>query len=379
MANQTQFAAAVLKGIGAPVTSKNIAGFIGWAKAEGGDNWTRNNPLNTTESLGATGTINSAGVKRYPTFQAGVAATVKTLRNGRYNGIIGAFKKNNPMAMPADELNTWGTGSLTYQTMKQTLGGPSIKVPASVSGGGNSGSNGTPGQLTASNGKPLTTTSTTTTGGGVDYQAAGLAALEKAANRPINTSGKLPTPHLLQDFASAAESGLYQLPTTTTTNKVTTPTTTYGSTSGTAASSGVKLPAGQKDVSPLPSGWKIGRTDMGVDASAAPGTPIRAMNDSKVVRILPGWFQGQPLVELQLTAGPNKGKLWYVAEQITNIPKVGQTIKRGGTVARYAPSGTGIEIGWGAAGGRTQAQATTGYSEGQVTNSGLNFKKTYGL
>ena len=49
---QAQFAAAVLKGIGAPVTHGNVAGFIGWSRAEGGSNWQRNNPLNTTLDAG---------------------------------------------------------------------------------------------------------------------------------------------------------------------------------------------------------------------------------------------------------------------------------------------------------------------------------------
>lgn len=118
------------------------------------------------------------------------------------------------------------------------------------------------------------------------------------------------------------------------------------------------LPAGQGDVNPLAHGWTLGRTDQGVDASAAPGTPILAIHDSVVRQVVPNWYNGQPLVLMQLTAGPNAGKYWYVSEQIAGIPKVGQRIARGQIVARYADQGTGIEIGWGSptSSGRTLAQ-----------------------
>jgi hypothetical protein len=137
------------------------------------------------------------------------------------------------------------------------------------------------------------------------------------------------------------------------------------------------LPSGQGDVNPLAHGWNIGRTDQGVDASARPGTPILAINDSVVKEIVPGWYNGQPLVLLQLTSGPNRGKYWFIAEQITGLPRVGQRLARGQTVARYASSGTGIEVGWGSpkSSGRTLAQATTGYSEGQQTPAGIDFRR----
>jgi len=99
------------------------------------------------------------------------------------------------------------------------------------------------------------------------------------------------------------------------------------------------------DVNPL-QGFTLGRTDMGVDASAKPGTPIVAPNTSRVVGIMQNWYNGQPYVELQILDGPNAGRTWYVAEQIADLPRVGQTIPKGETVATYAPTGTGIEIGW---------------------------------
>src|SRR6516162_8867537 len=117
------------------------------------------------------------------------------------------------------------------------------------------------------------------------------------------------------------------------------------------------IPAGSGDINPLAHGWTLGRTDQGVDASAKTGSAILAINDSVVKDVVPNWYNGQPLVLMQLTAGPNKGKYYYLAEQVHNGSgsaysggkdwKVGQTFARGDVIGRYAPMGTGIEIGWG--------------------------------
>lgn len=137
-------------------------------------------------------------------------------------------------------------------------------------------------------------------------------------------------------------------------------------------------PGAKGYVNPIP-GAVIGRTDMGVDANLKVGAPIRAIGDSKVVGISPNWFQGQPYVQLQLLSGPQKGKFYYVAEQIAPSVKAGQMLRAGQAIGTYAPSGTGIEIGWGSPQpGRTLAQATTGYHEGQVTPAGASFRSFLG-
>ena len=137
----------------------------------------------------------------------------------------------------------------------------------------------------------------------------------------------------------------------------------------------VNIHAGaQGYVNPIP-GAVIGRTDMGVDANLKVGAPIRAIGDSKVLGITPNWFKGQPYVQLQLLSGPQAGKIYYVAEQIAPSVRTGQTVKAGQPIGTYAPQGTGIEIGWGSpTAGRTEAQATSGYSEGQVTKAGASFR-----
>lgn len=127
-------------------------------------------------------------------------------------------------------------------------------------------------------------------------------------------------------------------------------------------------------VYPIP-GFAVGRTDMGIDASSSPGSPIGAIGDSKMVNLVPNWYQGQPMMVFQLTDGPDAGRYWYVAEQIVPEVHKGQMVKAGHEVARYASSGTGIELGWAAnASGLTLAKGTTGYSEGQITPAGQAFR-----
>lgn len=134
-------------------------------------------------------------------------------------------------------------------------------------------------------------------------------------------------------------------------------------------------------VNPIP-GFTIGRTDMGVDANAAPGTPIGAIGNSKLTGVIPNWYQGQPLLNFQLLNGPDAGKFWYVAEQIVPITEaIGAIFKAGQMVARYAKSGTGIEIGWsGNAAGTTLAQTTgqTGTGDHSNAPAGVAFRNFLG-
>lgn len=119
----------------------------------------------------------------------------------------------------------------------------------------------------------------------------------------------------------------------------------------------------------------VGRTDMGVDLCLSPGDPIRALGDGLVTGIIRNWAGRQPYVWYELTNGPAAGHYVYVAEQITGLPKIGQTLRAGDVVARYARKGTCIETGWSTVDGETQAQATTGYTEGQVTMAGVSFAR----
>ncbi len=127
-------------------------------------------------------------------------------------------------------------------------------------------------------------------------------------------------------------------------------------------------------VNPFSGDWySAGRTDMGVDFCLRPGAPIRAVGNGVVVGISSGWFDGQPYVWYRLLSGPYTGRYVYVAEQISDLTRVGARIRAGQPLAHYGRSGTCIEMGWSAANGATLAQATTGYYEGQVTPAGVSF------
>lgn len=110
--------AAVLRGIGAPVTPANLAFMRAWKRAEGGDD---TNPFNTTQGAPGATNFNSVGVKRYASVESGIQATIQTLTNGNYAGIIAALKAGtDPMAAAhALAASPWGTGQL----VEQILGG----------------------------------------------------------------------------------------------------------------------------------------------------------------------------------------------------------------------------------------------------------------
>jgi hypothetical protein len=86
-----------------------------WARAEGGT--AAFNPLNTTEPWRGATDYNSAGVKNYPSGRAGIAATVATLDNGYYKGIVHDlrwphnYSAREMVERNAHEFDTWGTGA----------------------------------------------------------------------------------------------------------------------------------------------------------------------------------------------------------------------------------------------------------------------------
>jgi hypothetical protein len=105
------------------------------------------------------------------------------------------------------------------------------------------------------------------------------------------------------------------------------------------------------------------------------GAPILAPTQIKILAIEPDWYAGQPLVYWELLAGPDAGRVQYVAEEITDIAPPGSILQQGQAIARYAATGTGIEFGWSTPSGITLAVATTGYEEGQVTPAGAAIRQ----
>ena len=121
--------------------------------------------------------------------------------------------------------------------------------------------------------------------------------------------------------------------------------------------------------------YLVGRTDMGVDVCLHRRDPILAVGDGVVTGIIHDWYARQPYIWYQLTSGPFAGRYVYVAEQINRLARIGQRLHAGQPVARFARKGTCIETGWSSADGQTLAQATTGYSEGQITKAGVSFAR----
>lgn len=129
------FAAATLKGLGAPVTPANIQSLLGWMQRE--NTAAANNPLATTQPApGATDLPgNSAGVKNYPSFQHGVNATVATLQNGYYPNIVSQLKSGKGLnANASADLFTWSgqgyTSAISTPSGAYAYGGGSSNNPS---------------------------------------------------------------------------------------------------------------------------------------------------------------------------------------------------------------------------------------------------------
>jgi peptidoglycan hydrolase CwlO-like protein len=122
MANNGQFtqltwARALLVAMRFPVTADNIAAITAWEMAEGGHwyNTAYYNPLNTTQSMPGATVFNSVGVKAYTSWKQGLEATMITLKNGYYGGIIDALKRGNDSGAVAQAVGAspWGTGDFS--------------------------------------------------------------------------------------------------------------------------------------------------------------------------------------------------------------------------------------------------------------------------
>ena len=114
---QVTWAQALLKSLGVPMTADNVAAIVAWEMAEGG-NWYNTayyNPLNTTQSMPGATVFNSVGVKAYTSWAQGMRATVLTLHNGLYGGILEALKAGNDADAVASAVasSPWGTGSFS--------------------------------------------------------------------------------------------------------------------------------------------------------------------------------------------------------------------------------------------------------------------------
>jgi len=128
--------ARLLQRIGAPVTQNGVRFLNAWLRAEGGS--ATNNPFNTTLPYAGAGSYNSVGVRNYPTAQAGLEATAKTLLDPRYRAIVAGLRSGADPRVDARALaaSPWGTGDLVLKILGSppaTSGaGPAMPAAASV-------------------------------------------------------------------------------------------------------------------------------------------------------------------------------------------------------------------------------------------------------
>jgi len=113
---QQTFAQAILTRLGYPITRLNVSDIMSWENAEGG-NWgndARFNPLNTTQGMAGSKSINSVGVQAYTSWQQGLNATLKTLQNGHYSTILEALAGGGSQDFGTIVANSpWGTSQFS--------------------------------------------------------------------------------------------------------------------------------------------------------------------------------------------------------------------------------------------------------------------------
>jgi len=104
------------RGLNIPVTPHNLQLLGAWWHAEGGGGLAKGkstayNWLNSTRQYPGSTNYNSVGVQNYINPQQGIEATVDTLTNGYYGGILDALAKQAPLKNFAQTVyqSKWGT------------------------------------------------------------------------------------------------------------------------------------------------------------------------------------------------------------------------------------------------------------------------------
>lgn len=122
------FYKSLLENLGAPISDENLKFLYAWRQAEGkaGDY----NPFNTTHRMQNSTSFNKVGVQNYETEEDGLNATIKTLKNGRYNCIVDGLRNDIGAAEIAncESLKTWGTGDLVKKVVSGYENGADVKI-----------------------------------------------------------------------------------------------------------------------------------------------------------------------------------------------------------------------------------------------------------
>lgn len=130
VSSDDEFYKSILKCIGAEPTKENLLFMYAWRQAEGGN--AKNNPFNTTQNYPGATEYNKVGVKNYQTEEDGIQATCKTLKNGKYDKVIQAFKNNSGLSSLSDAVTSspWGTKSLLTRITNDYISGVTPKPQA---------------------------------------------------------------------------------------------------------------------------------------------------------------------------------------------------------------------------------------------------------
>lgn len=144
MVTRSQYAQAVLSGLGQPDTAQAQLNLLQWMQGEGGQ--AAFNPLNTTLNYQLPGesNYNSSGVQNYPNYQAGVAATVQTLQSSKYAQVVQNLNSPTSVFDQAVTSSPWGTKNLTANV-------PALNATVSSNPGGIQTSTGAPGSAAPTN------------------------------------------------------------------------------------------------------------------------------------------------------------------------------------------------------------------------------------
>lgn len=123
------FYADVLRGLNLSPTYDRMRYLTAWRLAEGGRaTW---NPFNTTWAGGSAGNFNAVGVKHYPTREAGLHATIATLRLRYYTDLRARLERDDPAEVVAESpnLRTWGTGHGVARVLAAHAGALPYRAP----------------------------------------------------------------------------------------------------------------------------------------------------------------------------------------------------------------------------------------------------------
>jgi hypothetical protein len=140
---ETSWATSLLSKIGAPITEQNISAMTTWMAFEGGGggkatgigkNSAMYNPLNTTQGAPGAISMNSVGVKSYNSWDQGMDATVQTLMNGKYSGILSALQQGNNTAAVLSAVNAspWGTNIKGYPASNPSGSGQTVNITLTI-------------------------------------------------------------------------------------------------------------------------------------------------------------------------------------------------------------------------------------------------------